>query len=74
MEATGAITEELLGQYSIIAMAMLLCITLLGYTPRFYRLLHHPLCKNQLVPPIKICFKLTYDSQLVHKHVALNLL
>jgi hypothetical protein len=54
--------------------AVLLCKTLLRYAPISNSLMHHPLGKDQLIPPVKVGLQEANCTQLVHKNVVKDLL
>jgi hypothetical protein len=73
MQAPQAVTKELLSENCMIAVTVLFGKAFLGDTTVTNRLLHHPLCKDEFVPPVKVSLEKTDCPQLMHKHIPQDL-
>jgi hypothetical protein len=74
VQCMEAVTEELFCKHCLIAVAVCLHKTFLGDTTISNHLSHHPIGKYEVIPPVEVCLKSAYCSQLMNKNVAEYLL
>ena len=68
VEASGAVAEELLCEYRMVAMAVFLGKTFLGDGALLDCLLHHSVGKDKFIPPNEICFQKAGDPPTLERN------